>query len=95
MARSPEATSSTRWSATHWTRRPATKRRSAPKNDVSGRDAIVLGSGNLGLIYLMEEHRSLTLEEIEQRHPRLIPALRSHPHIGWILVPLLQAWRRW
>ena len=46
----------------------------------------MLGSGNLGLIYLMEEPRRLTLEEIEQRHPRLIPALREHPHIGWLLV---------
>ena len=56
------------------------------KNDVSGRDVVVLGSGNLGLIYLMEEKRRLTLEEIEERHPELIPALRSHPHVGWLLV---------
>jgi uncharacterized membrane protein YvlD (DUF360 family) len=56
------------------------------KNDVSDRDVIVLGSGNLGLIYLMEERRRLTLEEIEARHPRLIPALREHPHVGWLLV---------
>ena len=47
---------------------------------------MVLGSGNLGLIYLMEEKRRLTLEEIEERHPELIPALRSHPHVGWLLV---------
>ena len=39
------------------------------KNDVSGRDVVVLGSGNLGLIYLMEEKRRLTLEEIDERHP--------------------------
>src|SRR4051795_102082 len=57
-----------------------------PKNDVSGRDAVVLGSGNLGLIYLMELPRRLTLEEIEERHPALVPALRAHPHIGWLLV---------
>ena len=56
------------------------------KNDVSGRDVVVLGSGNLGLIYLMEEKRRLTLEEIEERHPDLIPALRAHPHVGWLLV---------
>jgi uncharacterized membrane protein YvlD (DUF360 family) len=62
---------------------PAKKR---PKNDVSDRDVIVLGSGNLGLIYLMEEPRRLTLEEIEERHPRLLPALREHPHVGWLLV---------
>jgi uncharacterized membrane protein YvlD (DUF360 family) len=56
------------------------------KSDVSGEEVVVLGSGNLGLVYLMEERRRLTLEEVEQRHPRLIPALRTHPHVGWILV---------
>jgi uncharacterized membrane protein YvlD (DUF360 family) len=56
------------------------------KNDVSGEDVIVLGSGNLGLIYLMEERRRLTLEELESRHPRLLTALREHPHVGWVLV---------
>jgi uncharacterized membrane protein YvlD (DUF360 family) len=56
------------------------------KSDVSGEEVVVLGSGNLGLVYLMEEPRRLTLEEIEERHPRLIPALREHPHVGWILV---------
>ena len=57
-----------------------------PKNDVSDRHVVVLGSGNLGLVYLMEEPRRLTLEEIEERHPRLLPALREHPHVGWLLV---------
>jgi uncharacterized membrane protein YvlD (DUF360 family) len=56
------------------------------KNDVSDKQVVVLGSGNLGLVYLMEEIRRLTLEEIEERHPHLIPALRSHRHVGWILV---------
>ena len=56
------------------------------KHDVSDKHVIVLGSGNLGLISLMEEPRRLTLEEIDERHPRLIPALRAHPHIGWLLV---------
>ena len=51
-----------------------------------GREVVVLGSGNLGLVYLMEEPRRLTLEEIEARHPRLVPALRAHPHVGWLLV---------
>ena len=46
----------------------------------------MLGSGNLGLISLMEEPRRLTLEEIDERHPQLIPALRAHPHVGWLLV---------
>jgi uncharacterized membrane protein YvlD (DUF360 family) len=57
----------------------------APKKDVSGQDVVVLGSGNLGLIYLMEEPRRLTLEEIDERHPRLLPALRSHEHVGFVV----------
>jgi uncharacterized membrane protein YvlD (DUF360 family) len=56
------------------------------KKDVSGQDLVVLGSGNLGLIYLLGERRRLTLEEIDAQHPRLVPALREHPHVGWLLV---------
>jgi uncharacterized membrane protein YvlD (DUF360 family) len=64
----------------------STKPKKRSKKDVSGLTAVVLGSGNLGLVYLMEEPRRLTLEELNERHPRLIPALRSQPHVGWILV---------
>ncbi len=69
--------------ATEATGRTKAKR---PKNDVSDREVVVLGSGNLGLVYLMEEKRRFTLEEIDERHPNLIPALREHPHIGWLLI---------
>jgi uncharacterized membrane protein YvlD (DUF360 family) len=48
--------------------------------------AIVLGSGNLGLIYLMDFPQRVTLEEIDSAHPELIPALRAHPHIGFVMV---------
>jgi hypothetical protein len=46
----------------------------------------VLGSGNLGLVYLMERPQRMTLEEIEERHPRLVDALREHPHVGFVMV---------
>ena len=62
-----------------------TKKKQA-KNEVGDRQVVVLGSGNLGLIYLMDEKRRLTLEEIDARHPRLITSLREHPHVGWLLV---------
>jgi uncharacterized membrane protein YvlD (DUF360 family) len=57
----------------------------AKKSEAGDRKVVVLGSGNLGLVYLMDEPRRLTLEEIDERHPRLVPALREHPHVGWIL----------
>jgi uncharacterized membrane protein YvlD (DUF360 family) len=64
-------------------RRPAPER---PTDQVGDRDVVVLGSGNLGLVYLMEERRRLTMEEIEARHPRLLRDLRAHPHVGFLLV---------
>ena len=45
------------------------KKEKPKKNDVSDRDVVVMGSGNLGLVYLMEERRRLTMEEIDERHP--------------------------
>src|SRR4029079_17506179 len=39
------------------------------EKDVSDRHAVVLGSGNLGLVYLMEERRRLNLEGNDARHP--------------------------
>ena len=62
------------------------KKEKRAKNDVSGEDVVVLASGNLGLVYLMDEPRRLTREEIDVRHPRLLPALAAHPHVGWLLV---------
>ncbi len=55
-------------------------------HETSDKRAVVLGSGNLGLVYLMEEKRRLTAEEIEERHPNLIPGLTAHPHIGFLLM---------
>src|SRR5262249_60566974 len=43
----------------------STPKKKHRKNDVSGEDVIVLGSGNLGLIYLMEERRRLTPDELQ------------------------------
>jgi uncharacterized membrane protein YvlD (DUF360 family) len=62
------------------------RRESDEQKGIGDREVVVLGSGNLGLIYLMEEPRRLTLEEINERHPALIVALRQHAHIGFLLV---------
>ena len=46
----------------------------------------VMASGCLGLITFPREPGRVTLERLEQLHPRLIPALRDHPGIGFVLV---------
>jgi uncharacterized membrane protein YvlD (DUF360 family) len=48
--------------------------------------AVVLGSGNLGLIYFRGSDRRLTLEEIEDRCPGLVSSLLSHPGVGLLLI---------
>jgi uncharacterized membrane protein YvlD (DUF360 family) len=60
--------------------------RDKPKQAAPQTDAVVLASGNLGLVYLLGDERRLTLEEIMEWHPQLLPALRAHPHIGFVLV---------
>ena len=49
-------------------------------------ELIVLGSGNLGLIYLTNWKQRLNYEEIVMMFPELIPGLVSHSGIGFIMV---------
>ena len=65
-----------------------TKHESTPQTSKKASDSelIVLGSGNLGLIYLTQWNRRLNYEEIVMRFPNLIPGLVKHPGIGFILV---------
>jgi uncharacterized membrane protein YvlD (DUF360 family) len=49
-------------------------------------ELIVLGSGNLGLVYLTQWKERLNYEEIVMLFPDLIPGLVQHPGIGFILV---------
>ncbi len=49
-------------------------------------ELIVLGSGNLGLIYLTQWSQRLTYEEIVMLFPDLIPGIVKHTGIGFILV---------
>src|SRR5919198_1475358 len=65
---------------------PNKKAMEEAKRDSSGNAAIVLASGGLGLIYLTERPRRMNMVEIDRIHPRLIPALISHPGIGFVLV---------
>lgn len=49
-------------------------------------ELIVLGSGNMGLIYLTQWKQRLNYEEIVMLFPELIPGLINHEGIGFILV---------
>jgi hypothetical protein len=46
----------------------------------------VMASGCLGLISFPREPGRVTLERLERLHPRLLPALRAHPGIGFVVV---------
>jgi uncharacterized membrane protein YvlD (DUF360 family) len=46
----------------------------------------VMASGCLGLISFPREPGRVTLERIEELYPRLLPALRAHPGIGFVMV---------
>jgi uncharacterized protein (TIRG00374 family) len=48
--------------------------------------ALVLASGCLGLVYLTAERTRMTLEQITDRYPELVPALVEHPGVGFLLV---------
>ena len=46
----------------------------------------VMASGNLGVISFPREPGRVTLEQIEERRPGLLEALRTHPGVGFVLV---------
>ncbi|MBW5422027.1 hypothetical protein GKQ77_10680 [Streptomyces sp. BG9H] len=49
-------------------------------------EPIVLASGNLGLISFPDVPHRMTREEIDRRHPALLPTLANHPGVGFLLV---------
>jgi uncharacterized membrane protein YvlD (DUF360 family) len=69
---------------------PEAKRAKAEKKGeaVGAQEAalIVLASGNLGLVYFADSKERLTLEQINERFPELIPGLLKHEGIGFLLV---------
>lgn len=49
-------------------------------------EVVVMASGCLGLISFPAMPGRVTLEEIARAHPRLLPALRAHDGIGFVMV---------
>jgi hypothetical protein len=64
--------------------RDALAQRAEP--DASQREAVVLVSGCLGLVYLPLSKERLTLEQIAEAHPQLLAALSAHPGVGFVMV---------
>ena len=57
------------------------------RDDRAGRaDVVVLPSGNLALVYLLDGDRRATRAEIDARHPVLLETLRRHPGVGFVVV---------
>ncbi|HYI36897.1 MAG TPA: phage holin family protein [Thermoleophilaceae bacterium] len=54
--------------------------------DTGGARAVVLASGNLGLVYLTEGDGRLTQEEVERLHPDLLPTLVAHDGVSFVRV---------
>ncbi|WP_374991269.1 alkaline phosphatase family protein [Streptomyces sp. LHD-70] len=50
------------------------------------REPVVLASGNLGLVSFPDVRGRMTREQIDRRHPALLPTLANHPGIGFLLV---------
>jgi len=65
---------------------PAARRPIDETHDGELPELSVMASGCLGLISFPREPGRLSLERIEELYPQLIPALRDHPGIGFILV---------
>ena len=58
----------------------------AATDDSDAHDAVVLASGNLGLISFPAMKGRASLETIAARHPGLVTGLAEHPGIGFVMV---------
>jgi hypothetical protein len=62
------------------------KTRAATVDAAEASDVIVLASGNLGIISFPRWKEMMTLEQLEEAFPHLIPGLVAHPGIAFALV---------
>jgi uncharacterized membrane protein YvlD (DUF360 family) len=67
-------------------RADATEREQAAAPSTSPDRFLVFGSGNLGLIYVAGEPGRLTLQQLTDRFPALVPGLVAHPGIAFAVV---------
>jgi uncharacterized membrane protein YvlD (DUF360 family) len=60
------------------------EKRLGPEGGTPDPGLVVLGSGNLGLVYVPGPDR-VTLDELDRRWPLLVPGLAAHPGIGFVV----------
>jgi hypothetical protein len=58
----------------------------AAQDSAAENSIVVVGSGNLGLVYFTGTDHRLTLEELEDIHPDLVSTLVAHPGVSMLLV---------
>ena len=61
----------------------ARAQQTAAPAEQSEEPVVVLGSGNLGLLYVRGERRR-TLEDLDREWPALVPGLAAHPGVGFV-----------
>ncbi|MFK4146567.1 phage holin family protein [Streptomyces sp. NPDC004065] len=66
-------------------RRPV-EEHGGPAGPAPRSEPVVLASGNLGLVSFPDVPHRMSREEIDARHPALLPTLANHPGIGFLLV---------
>ncbi|MFF2244155.1 alkaline phosphatase family protein [Arthrobacter sp. NPDC058130] len=57
--------------------------RASPSGGTEEDPVVVLGSGNLGLVYVRGDRR-WTLQALEREWPALVPGLAGHPGVGFV-----------
>jgi uncharacterized membrane protein YvlD (DUF360 family) len=67
-------------------RRPVEEHAEHDAPDRRRAEPVVLASGNLGLVSFPDVPHRMSREEIDARHPALLPTLANHPGIGFVLV---------
>jgi uncharacterized membrane protein YvlD (DUF360 family) len=64
---------------------PESKKKDAPPAEAAP-ELVVVGSGNLGAVWLAQLPERVTLEDLAVDHPDLIPGLVEHPGVSFIVV---------
>jgi hypothetical protein len=67
-------------------RRRLKRLRGGSSDDGEVPQLVVMASGSLGLVYFPRQPGRLSLEQIDELYPAVIPALRDHPAIGFLMV---------